>query len=97
MNSKEKKSLASVLKSVPKPVGIGIFWGICILVGIMVVSHNNPLAPDIHTENLKKFCACALLLLACVIFSVYYDRMFIIPRELFQSRELIWKLAKNDF
>ena len=97
MNSKEKKSLASVLKSVPKPVGIGIFWGICILVGIMVVSHNNPLAPDIHTENLKKFCACALLLLACVIFSVYYDRMLIIPRELFQSRELIWKLAKNDF
>ena len=86
-----------MLKSVPKPVGIGIFWGICILVGIMVVSHNNPLAPDIHTENLKKFCACALLLLACVIFSVYYDRMFIIPKELFQSRELIWKLAKNDF
>lgn len=97
MNSKEKKSLASVLKSVPKPVGIGIFWGICILVGIMVVSHNNPLAPDIHTENLKKFCACALLLLACVIFSVYYDRMLIIPKELLQSRELIWKLAKNDF
>ncbi|MCX4351365.1 MAG: ABC transporter permease [Lachnospiraceae bacterium] len=23
--------------------------------------------------------------------------MFIIPKELFQSRELIWKLAKNDF
>lgn len=81
----------------PKPVGIGIFYGICILVAAMVLLHNNPLAPDQHTENLKKFCACALLTLACIIFGLYYDRMFIIPRELFQSRKLIWKLAKNDF
>ena len=65
--------------------------------GVVIVLHNNPLAPDPHTEELKKFCACALLALACIIFGVYYDRMFIIPKELIQSRELIWKLAKNDF
>ena len=58
--------------------------------------HNNPLA-DKPTEDLKKICACALLLLACTIFGIYYDRIFIIPKELFQNRELIWKLAKNDF
>lgn len=97
MNSKLKQTISGFLSRIPKPVGIGIFWGVCILVAVVVVSHYNPLAPDQHTENLKKFCACALLLLACIIFSVYYDRMFIIPRELFQSRELIWKLAKNDF
>lgn len=85
------------IKKLPKPVGIGIFWGICIIVAIIVLLHDNPLAPDQHTEDLKKYCACALLGLACIIFSVYYDRMFIIPKELFQSRELIWKLAKNDF
>ena len=97
MKSGKEKNGASWLSKIPKPVGIGIFYAICLLVAIMVVTHNNPLAPDQHTENLKKFCACALLTLACIIFGVYYDRMFIIPKELFQSRELIWKLAKNDF
>lgn len=81
----------------PKPVGIGIFYGICLITAIIVLTHNNPLAPYQYTENLKKFCACALLTLACIIFGVYYDRLLILPKELFQSRELIWKLAKNDF
>lgn len=97
MKSKEEKSKSSWLRNIPKPVGIGIFYVVCLLVAIMVLTHHNPLAPDQHTENLKKFCACALLALACIIFGVYYDRMFIIPKELVQSRELIWKLAKNDF
>ena len=95
-NGREKNSV-SWLKKIPKPVGIGIFYAVCLLVGVVIVLHNNPLAPDPHTEELKKFCACALLALACIIFGVYYDRMFIIPKELIQSRELIWKLAKNDF
>ena len=97
MKSKEEKNRSSWLSSIPKPVGIGIFYAVCLLVAVMVVMHHNPLAPDQHTENLKKFCACALLALACIIFGVYYDRMFIIPKELIQSRELIWKLSKNDF
>lgn len=92
---KEKKHRR--LKPLPKPLGIGIFYGICIIVAVIVLTHNNPLAPDQRTEDLKKYCACALLTLACIIFGIYYDRMFIIPKELFQSRELIWKLAKNDF
>ena len=97
MKGRVKKNKRFQIKRLPKPVGIGIFWGICIIVAILVLLHNNPLAPDQHTEDLKKYCACALLALAGIIFSVYYDRMFIIPKELFQSRELIWKLAKNDF
>ncbi len=97
MESKEKAKKRFDLSRLPKPVGIGVFYGICLIVAVMVLAHNNPLAPDQHTENLKKWCACALLTLACIIFGLYYDRMFIIPRELFQSRRLIWKLAKNDF
>lgn len=97
MEDRTKKNKASQRKPLPKALGIAIFYGICILVAIMVLTHNNPLAPDPYTENLKKYCACALLALACIIFGIYYDRMFIIPKELFQSRELIWKLAKNDF
>ena len=97
MESGRDKNSVSWLKKIPKPVGIGIFYAVCLLVGVVIVLHNNPLAPDPHTEELKKFCACALLALACIIFGVYYDRMSIIPKELIQSRELIWKLAKNDF
>ncbi|MCQ2081085.1 MAG: ABC transporter permease [Lachnospiraceae bacterium] len=58
--------------------------------------HDNPLGDPV-TENLKKRCACLLLATACIIFGFFYDRIFIIPRELYQSRELIWKLARNDF
>ncbi len=97
MDSRIKNNKRFQIKKPPKLLGIGIFWSICIIVAIMVLMHNNPLAPDPYTENLKKYCACALLALAAIIFGVYYDRMFIIPKELFQSRELIWKLAKNDF
>lgn len=97
MEDKKAKKNLSRLKNMPKPVGIGIFYAVCLLMAIVIITHYNPLAPDQRTEDLKKYCACALLLLACIIFGVYYDRIFIIPRELFQSRELIWKLAKNDF
>ncbi len=94
-NVKAKKRFS--LRKLPKPVGISIFYGVCFIVAVVVLTHSNPLAPDQDTENLKKYCACALLALACIIFGLYYDRMFIIPRELYQSRRLIWKLAKNDF
>lgn len=97
MKSKKEKSGVSGIKNIPKPLGVGIFYAVCLVVGIIIVTHYNPLAPDQQTENLKKFCACALLVLSCIIFGIYYDRLFIIPKELLQSRELIWKLAKNDF
>ena len=70
------------LEDLPKPVGNGIFFGICDMVAILILAHNNTLAPDQHTEHLKRYCACALLVLGCIIFGLYYDRMFIIPREL---------------
>lgn len=95
-NLAEKKKQLQI-KLLPKPIGIGIFYTACTILAITILTHNNPLAPDMQTENLKKFCACALLTLACIIFGFFYDRIFIIPKELFQSRELIWKLAKNDF
>ncbi len=97
MKTSSKKTVKAWFKNLPKPVGVGIFYTICIVFGIIIVMHHNPLAPDQQTEDLKKYCACALLVLACVIFGVYYERLFVIPKELWQSRSLIWKLAKNDF
>lgn len=80
-----------------KPAAIALFCAVCTILALTIVLHNNPLATDLHAENMKKIFGCILLLLACVIFGVFYDRILVIPRELFQSRELIWKLAKNDF
>lgn len=97
MESKKKAWGVRLRRGIPKPVGVGLFYAVCLIVGFMILNHNNPLAPDQHTEDLKKYCACALLILACIIFGVYYDRLLVIPKELLQSRELIWKLAKNDF
>lgn len=97
MEGNKEKMKKSWLQNIPKPLGIGIFYAICIGMAVMILTHYNPLAPDQQTEDLKKFCACALLALACIIFGIYYDRLFIIPKELYQSRSLIWKLAKNDF
>lgn len=82
---------------ISKPAAIALFYTVCIVLAVVIVLHNNPLAPDPQTERLKKICACLLLGLACVIFGFFYDRIFIIPGELYQSKELIWKLAKNDF
>lgn len=89
--------MKKLLRNLPKPVAMGIFYGICLILAVLLVTHNNPLAPDPHTEMLKKICACVLLLFACLIFGLFYDRLMVVPAELIQSRKLIWKLAKNDF
>ena len=80
-----------------KPVAIALFYGVCIVLAIVIVAHNNPMALDARTERLKKTCACLLLAAGCIIFGFFYDRILILPKELYQSRELIWKLSKNDF
>lgn len=86
-----------VKKRRKKPYVITAFTLLCVCIAALVVFHKNPLAPDLHTENLKKICACVLLTLACLIFGIFYDKIFVLPKELYQSRALIWKLAKNDF
>lgn len=96
MNNKDNQK-TNKNKIFTKPVAITLFYAVCIVLAIVIVLHNNPLAPDPETERLKKICACLLLTAACIIFGVFYDKIFIIPKELYQSRELIWKLAKNDF
>ena len=79
-----------------KPAAILIFWGLGLLLALVLVRHHNPLADQV-TEQMKKFSGCVLIIFTCIIFAIYYDRIVTIPVELFQSRRLIWKLAKNDF
>ena len=79
-----------------KPAAIAIFWGLGLILGIVLITHHNPLA-DQATENMKKVSGCVLITFTCTIFALFYDGLTTIPKELFQSRRLIWKLAKNDF
>ena len=37
------------------------------------------------------------IVIAIIVFSVLYDKITVLPVELYQSRHLIWKLARNDF
>lgn len=69
---------------------------VCVAFLAVLWLHDNPLA--VETEELiKKIVATAIVILALILFGVFYDKLVVLPRELWQNRRLIWKLAKNDF
>lgn len=84
------------VRNLPKPAAIAIFWGLGLILAFVLVNHHNPLADQV-TERMKKVSGCVLITFTCIIFTIYYERIMTIPVELWQSRKLIWKLAKNDF
>lgn len=67
----------------------------CLISGIIIVHHNS--LADPREEIVKKVLSCLVILAACVVFVKSYDKITVLPVELWQSRHLIWKLAKNDF
>ena len=79
-----------------KKAFMGLFYFLALVLATVVLLHHNPLA-DQTTEVMKKVMACLLISFTCVIFGIFYDRLTVLPKELYQSRKLIWKLAKNDF
>lgn len=81
-----------------KKGGITIFCLAGFFMAAVIVLHQNrgP-AADPREELLKKLISCVVILISCVIFATGYDKFTTLPAELYQSRHLIWKLAKNDF
>lgn len=81
-----------------KKGGIAIFSVIGLLMAIAIIVHRN-IGPgaDPQQELIKKIVSCGMILAACIIFARWYERFTTLPVELFQSRHLIWKLARNDF
>lgn len=89
---KEKKKK----RWISKPAAIAIFWGLGLILAFVLIQHHNPLADQV-TERMKKVSGCVLIAFTCIIFSIYSERIITTPVELWQSRKMIWKLAKNDF
>lgn len=79
-----------------KPMGITLFAVVMLIMAAVIVFYRNPLA-DPSEEMVKKIIACVIILLSIFIFAKWYDKFTVLPVELYQSRHLIWKLAKNDF
>jgi len=93
--SKRKINL-SLKGKITKPVGIAIFTTVMLLMALIIILYHNPLA-DPMQEMIKKIIACVIIVIAIIVFSVLYDKITVLPVELYQSRHLIWKLARNDF
>lgn len=90
----EKKQKPSI--RVGKKRGIAIGLAAFVIMGAIIILHHNPGA-DQQEELIKKIISCTVIVAACAAFVRFYDKITVLPVELFQSRHLIWKLAKNDF
>ena len=76
--------------------GITLFTVVMFIMAAVIVFYHNPLANPTE-ETIKKAIACVLIFFSILVFAKWYDKFTQLPVELFQSRHLIWKLAKNDF
>ncbi len=83
-------------KHISKRNGIFLFCLAGLIMAAVIVFHHNPLA-DKQEELVKKIIACLIIVASCGVFAGFYDKITVLPVELFQNRRLIWKLAKNDF
>ena len=81
---------------ISKRAAVAIFLGLAFILAAIILLHNNPGANP-KEELLKKSISVAVILASCIIFVKWYDKFMVLPVELWQSRHLIWKLAKNDF
>ncbi len=63
---------------------------------LYILLHHNPLA-DKTQEIIKKIISCVILEGFYIVILKMFDKIIILPYELYQNRKLIWKLAKNDF
>lgn len=79
-----------------KRIVVLIVTVLVIALNLYIILHHNPLANP-NQEVVKKIISCVILEGIYFVFLKMYDKIVILPIELWQNRRLIWKLAKNDF
>lgn len=77
-------------------MNIALVSAVAIAFMIVILLHENPFA-DPGDELIKKCLAAAIIMISLVLYAVLYEKIMVLPVELYQNRKLIWKLAKNDF
>ncbi len=75
---------------------IALVFCLAVAACLVIIFHNNPLADKI-SEIQKKIISCLMIVFACACFGRFYDKLTVLPMELWQNRHLIMKLSKNDF
>ena len=75
---------------------IAVVSAAVLALNLYIIFHHNPLA-DRTQEIIKKIVSCVILEGFYIVFLKMYDKIVVLPLELYQNRKLIWKLAKNDF
>ena len=75
---------------------MAVFYAFALVLALLLIFHNNPLE-DPHTAMLKKICGCLLIGISCLLVFAWFDRLMVLPVELWNSRKLIKRLAINDF
>lgn len=81
---------------ISKRAGIAAFTLCAAVMAVILAVHHNPFA-DPGEELTKKIIACGIILACEILFVKLYDKITVLPVELWQNRRLIWKLSKNDF
>lgn len=97
-NNSKKKNIDKLpgIGNLSKQQGLGIFYAAAFIVALIVILHTNLLA-DPHTELIKKICACLLIAVSCIVVTAFYEKIMVLPVELWQNRKLIKRLSINDF
>ena len=57
------------VKYLEKPAGVAIFWGLGLILALVLVRHHNPLADQV-TEQMKKVSGCVLITFTCIIYAL---------------------------
>ena len=84
------------MKKLSKRAVIALVYTVACIVAVIIIIHHNPLANQ-QEELVKKIISCVVIAVSCLAFGILYDKIAVLPLELYQNRHLIWKLAKNDF
>jgi len=79
-----------------KLITISIVGLLAFALAMVILLHDNQFA-NVKDEIIKKAIVLALIVMGFLAFVILYDKISILPKELFENRRLIWKLAKNDF
>ena len=69
--------------NISKKGGIAIFSSMGVLMGLLIILHQNPgPGANAQEELLKKVLSCGMILAACLVFAKWYEKFTTVPVEL---------------